>query len=129
MVGFQELIAEAHVFAEKTGQGTQQLEQFIADMFGPVLESYSKRMTTGSWAPPLDKQPGFAVANAYKDAKHAVSIAKQSGAHLPTIETAMKNMDAARSYAGESLDSACVYGALRRDAGLSFWSENSRQSN
>ncbi|KAH8900684.1 6-phosphogluconate dehydrogenase family protein, partial [Thozetella sp. PMI_491] len=127
VIGFQELIAEAHVFAEKTGLGTAQLEEFIGSMFGPVLESYSKRMTTGAYAPPLDTQPGFAVALASKDARHAVTIAEDSGTQLPTIETALKRMTAAREYAGESLDSASMYGIARMESGLPFWNEKSRQ--
>lgn len=129
VVGFQELVAEAHVFAEKTGLGTAQMEEFIGSMFGPVLESYSKRMTTGAWAPPLETPPGFAVALASKDARHAITIAKDHGTTLPTIETALARMTAAREYAGESLDSASVYGTARLEAGLPFWSENSRQGN
>lgn len=43
VIGLQELIAEVQVFAEKTGLGTQTAEEFIGSMFGPVLESYSKR--------------------------------------------------------------------------------------
>lgn len=38
-----EVIAEAQVFAEKTGIGCTQMEEFIGNMFGPVLESYSHR--------------------------------------------------------------------------------------
>ncbi|OHW91557.1 6-phosphogluconate dehydrogenase family protein [Colletotrichum incanum] len=48
VIGFQELTAEAQVFAEKTGLGTRQMEQFISDMqrcsqsnqskFGPIFD-------------------------------------------------------------------------------------------
>lgn len=38
-----EVIAEAQVFAEVTGIGCTQMEEFIGNMFGPVLESYSHR--------------------------------------------------------------------------------------
>lgn len=129
VIGFQELIAEAHVFAEKTGLGTGQMEEFIGSMFGPTLESYSKRMTTGAYAPPLDTQPGFMAALAAKDAGHAVNIAKHSGTTLPTVETALARLTAARMYAGETLDSASVYGIARMEAGLPFWNEKSRQGN
>ncbi|KAH0424884.1 hypothetical protein CcaCcLH18_11311 [Colletotrichum camelliae] len=129
VIGFQELTAEAQVFAEKTGLGTRQMEQFISDMYGPVIESYSKRMTTGAYAPPLGTPPGFAVTLATKDAGHAIRIAKESGTRIPTIETALARMEAAREFAGGSLDSSSVYGAARLEAGLPFWNENSRQSN
>jgi 3-hydroxyisobutyrate dehydrogenase-like beta-hydroxyacid dehydrogenase len=129
VIGFQELIAEAQVFAEKTGLGTARMEEFIGSMFGPVLESYSRRMTSGSWAPPLGTPPGFAVSLASKDARHALAIAEEKGTQLPTLTTALSRMTKAREYAGESLDSASVYGIARLEAGLPFWSENSRQSN
>ncbi|KAJ0383358.1 hypothetical protein COL922a_010645 [Colletotrichum nupharicola] len=126
VIGFQELTAEAQVFAEKTGLGTRQMEQFISDMYGPVIESYSKRMTTGAYAPPLGTPPGFAVTLATKDAGHAIRIAKENGTRIPTIETALARMEAAREFAGESLDSSSVYGAARLEAGLPFWNGNSR---
>lgn len=129
VISFLEVISEAQVFAQLTGLGTEQLEQFIGSMFGPVLESYSKRITTGAYAPPLDTPPGFAAALASKDAKHALSIAEKHGTRIPTLETALSRLTAAREYAGESIDSAAVYGTARREAGLPFWSENSRQGN
>lgn len=105
------------------------MEEFIGDMFGPVLESYSKRMTTGAWAPPLDTQPGFAISLAAKDVRHVISLGEQCGTRIPALETAVSRMAAAREYAGDSLDSSAVYGIARTDAGLPFWSENSRQGN
>ncbi|KAM5372498.1 hypothetical protein ACJZ2D_007536 [Fusarium nematophilum] len=129
VIGFQELTAEGHVFAEKTGLGTRQMEEFIGSMFGPVLESYSKRITSGSYAPPLDTQPGFSITLAAKDVRHAVSIAHEHGTTLPTLEKALDRMTAAREHAGDNLDSSAVYGAARMEAGLPFWSSNSRQGN
>jgi 3-hydroxyisobutyrate dehydrogenase and related beta-hydroxyacid dehydrogenases len=124
-----EVIAEAQVFAEVTGIGNQRLEEFIGNMFGPVLESYSKRMTTGAYAPPLDTYPGFAAALASKDMKHALSIAASHSTRLPTLEIASNHLKSAQEYAGECLDSSAVYGTGRMEAGLSFWSESSRQGN
>ncbi|GME26890.1 6-phosphogluconate dehydrogenase family protein [Neofusicoccum parvum] len=43
VISFMEVIAEAQVFAEVTGLGSTQMEEFIGNMFGPVLESYSHR--------------------------------------------------------------------------------------
>lgn len=122
-----EVLAEAHVFAESTGLGTQHLEDFIASMFGPVLDSYSKRITTGAYAPPLTESPGFAAALACKDMKHALSMASSHGTRLPVVETAFARLNDAREYAGECLDSAAVYGTARREAGMAFWSAKSRQ--
>ncbi|KAK9847657.1 hypothetical protein MYU51_018399 [Penicillium brevicompactum] len=99
VISFMEVIAEAQVFAEVTGIGNQQLEEFIGNMFGPVLESYSKRITTGTYAPSLDTSPGFAAALASKDMKHALSIAAGHGTRLPTLEVASSRLTAAREYA------------------------------
>lgn len=43
VIGLMEVISEVQVFAEKVGLGTATMEKMIADMFGPVAESYSKR--------------------------------------------------------------------------------------
>lgn len=118
-----EVISEAHIIAEKTGLGTALLEEFIGSMFGPVLQGYSTRITSGSYAPPPDKGPGFAAALACKDMRHALAIADAHGASLPTVEIALGRLSAARDYAGECLDSSAVHGTARREAGLGFWNE------
>ncbi|EME42130.1 hypothetical protein DOTSEDRAFT_73050 [Dothistroma septosporum NZE10] len=127
VLGLQELISEFQVFAERNGLSTGVTEKFIADMYGPGLEGYSKRLTTGAYAPPHSTKPGFAVPLAIKDAKHALSIANSLEMRIPTIENALANMVSARVYAGDHLDSSSMYGTLRTQAGLSFWSSNSRQ--
>ncbi|PYI31330.1 putative 3-hydroxyisobutyrate dehydrogenase [Aspergillus indologenus CBS 114.80] len=127
VISFMEVIAEAQVFAEVAGIGTQQMEDFIENMFGPVLQSYSRRITSGAYAPPLDTAPGFAAALACKDMKHALSIADRCNTRLCTLETASKRLSTAREYAGGNLDSSAIYGTARLEAGLSFWSANSRQ--
>lgn len=118
-----EVISEAHIIAEKTGLGPALLEEFIGDMFGPVLQGYSARITSGSYAPPPEKGPGFAAALACKDMRHALAIAGSNGASLPTVDIALERLTAAREYAGECLDSAAVHGTARREAGMEFWNE------
>ncbi|KAJ5287314.1 3-hydroxyisobutyrate dehydrogenase [Penicillium angulare] len=129
VISFMEVIAEAQVFAEVTDIGTQQIEEFIGNMFGSVLQSYSKRITSGAYAPPLETGPGFAAALASKDMKHALAIAGGHNIRLHTLETASKRLNTAREYAGECLDSSAIYGVGRMEAGMSFWSQNSRQGN
>ncbi|KAJ5450662.1 uncharacterized protein N7458_007111 [Penicillium daleae] len=126
-VNMMEAVGEAQVFAEKTGLGTGAMEELIGEAFGPVAGGYSKRLTTGAYAPPLDARPGFGVSLAIKDARHAMSMAEEQGVKLPALELARKNMEAARDYAGECLDSSSMYGTLRQQAGLPFWNEKSRQ--
>ncbi|KAJ5664310.1 Dehydrogenase multihelical [Penicillium longicatenatum] len=126
-VNMMEAVGEAQVFAEKTGLGTGPMEELIGEAFGPVAGGYSKRLTTGAYAPPLDSRPGFGVSLAIKDANHAISMAKAEGVQLPGLELSRANMEAARNYGGECLDSSSMYGTLRQKAGLAFWNEKSRK--
>ncbi|PLB44125.1 3-hydroxyisobutyrate dehydrogenase [Aspergillus steynii IBT 23096] len=126
-LNLMEAVGEAHVFAEKTGLGDAAMQELISESFGAVAGGYSQRLTSGIYAPPLDTRPGFGVSLAIKDAAHALSIASQNNVKLPGLEVADRNMQAARKYAGECLDSSSMYGTLRREAGETFWNESSRQ--
>ncbi|KAJ5382468.1 Dehydrogenase multihelical [Penicillium concentricum] len=126
-VNMMEAVGEAQVFAEKTGLGTGAMEELIGEAFGPVAGGYSKRLTTGAYAPPTDSRPGFGVSLAIKDARHAMSMAQEQGVELPGLAIAKANMKAAREYGGECLDSSSMYGTLRQKAGLEFWNEKSRR--
>lgn len=64
---------------------------------------------------------------AIKDSRHARAMAQEQGVQLPGLEIAQQNMEAARDYAGECLDSSSIYGILRQKAGLEFWNEKSRK--
>jgi 3-hydroxyisobutyrate dehydrogenase-like beta-hydroxyacid dehydrogenase len=130
VVSFMEVISEAHVFAEKTGLGSTVLESMIGDMFGPVLLSYSKRLTTGIYAPEPNGKAGFGVELAMKDARHALNCASAAGAKLEVSELALKNMEKAYNTVGQGeggkgrpLDSSSMYGALREAAGLDFFTD------
>ncbi|KAB8201391.1 hypothetical protein BDV34DRAFT_202877 [Aspergillus parasiticus] len=125
-LSLMEAVGEAQVFAEKTGLGTEAMEQLITESFGAIAGGYSKRLTSGIYAPPLDTRPGFGISLAIKDAKHALSMAGEHDFQLPGLELADKHMKAAREYGGECLDSSAMYGILRQQASLSFWNESSR---
>ncbi|KZL84302.1 6-phosphogluconate dehydrogenase family protein [Colletotrichum incanum] len=126
LVIFLEAIAETQVLAEQNGVGTDIMEDLIFENFGPVLGSYSRRLTSGSWAPKKGTA-GFLVSNTIKDAKHALRVANDVGVRMPALDVATNNMLSARAYGGENLDGSALYGTLRSQAGLTFWSDNSRQ--
>ncbi|KAL4806678.1 NAD binding domain of 6-phosphogluconate dehydrogenase-domain-containing protein [Aspergillus unguis] len=126
-VSMMEAVGETQVFAERVGLGTGAMEELIGEAFGPVAGGYSKRLTTGAYAPPLESRPGFGVSLAIKDAKHAFTIAEENKVHLPGLQVATDHMVAAREYAGECLDSSSMYGVLRQKAGMEFWNEKSRK--
>lgn len=124
VISFVEVIAEAHVFAEKTGLGSPILEQMLGDMFGSVIESYSKRITTGAYAPALDGKAGFDIALAIKDAKHALNCARSAGTSLEVSEVALRHLETAKQLQGSRpLDSTSMYGAIRTEAGLDFFTD------
>lgn len=124
VVSFMEVLSEAHVFAEKTGLGSQIFETMVADMFGPVLESYSKRLTTGIYAPEPGGKAGFDVELSMKDARHALNCAKTAGTRLEVSEVALKHMEQARALLPDrALDSSSMYGTIRKEAGLDFYTD------
>jgi 3-hydroxyisobutyrate dehydrogenase-like beta-hydroxyacid dehydrogenase len=127
VVSFMEVLSEAHVFAEKTGLGSEILETMIGDMFGPVLESYSKRLTTGAYAPAPDGKAGFGVELAMKDSRHALNCANVAGTRLQVSKVALGNMEKAAEFGvkqgGRPLDSSSMYGTIRQDAGLDFFTD------
>ena len=128
VVSFMEVICEAHVFAEKTGLGSSILENMLSDMFGPIIESYSKRVTTGAYAPPSGCKAGFDVRLAIKDGKHALDCAKEAGTRLEVSEVALRHLEQANTAMGHRpLDSSSMYGAIRLEAGLDFFSDICKQ--
>lgn len=46
-----EIISEAHVFAEKSGLGTETLEKLIELNWGGILHATSSRITSGAYIP------------------------------------------------------------------------------
>jgi hypothetical protein len=56
-----------------------------------------------------------------------MDMAQEYGANLPGLALARDNMEAAREYAGECLDSSSMYGTIRQQSGLEFWNEKSRK--
>ncbi|KND86789.1 Glyoxylate/succinic semialdehyde reductase 2, chloroplastic, partial [Tolypocladium ophioglossoides CBS 100239] len=121
--GMMELVAEAHVFAEKTGLGTEAMESLIDQQYGPLALSMSKRLTTGAYMPPRGQAPWSDLRLALKDVGHGIKCAEQAGSRLGVAELAMKNLTKASEFAdkqGRSLDSSSMYGVLRNQAGLPF---------
>ncbi|KAK0113512.1 hypothetical protein ONS95_013768 [Cadophora gregata] len=49
--GMMEIVAEAHVFAEKTGLGSEAMELLIKENYGPLAYTISRRLTTGVYFP------------------------------------------------------------------------------
>ncbi|RAK98148.1 NAD(P)-dependent oxidoreductase [Aspergillus ibericus CBS 121593] len=124
--GMMELIAEAHVLAEKSGLGNDVLESLIDEQYGALPFAMSKRITGGYYLPERGQRPWSDLNLAIKDVSLGVSCAEGVGARLPVAEVVLEHLCEARGYAegnGRALDSSAMYGILRERAGLGFESE------
>ena len=76
---------------------------------------------------------GFDVSLSIKDARHALDCAKSVGARLEVSEIALSHMEAAKKFVEQSdqpnrpLDSSSMYGTVRRDASLDFYTDLIKQ--
>lgn len=100
-----------------------QITTFVDLMFGGVMSQYASRIVTGAYAPPAGQNPSFAVELAVKDGLHAQTIAKATGVPTPTLDAAMDHLRCARTSQKGELDSTCMYGQLREEGGLNFFSD------
>lgn len=128
MASLMQIVAEAHVFASKTGLDSSVLERLLQLNFGTVAHSDSMRMTTGVYCPGKDQGPWSDLDLAIKDVGHGVSIAERAGVELKAANTAFKNLHKAKHWAtantasnpDRKLDSSSLYGVVRMDSGLDF---------
>jgi len=116
-----ETLSEGHVLAEKSGLGSDNLHQFIETMFPGPYTAYSTRMMSGDYH--KREEPLFAVDLARKDARHAMTLAKEHGTRMKDVEVADAHLAQVKEYKGKAGDIAGIYGAVRQEAGLKF--ENS----
>lgn len=113
-----ETLSEAHVLAEKSGLGTDNLHQFIEILFPGIYPAYSTRMISGEYH--KRAEPLFAVDLARKDALHAMALAKESGLRLKALEVAEAHLAEVKEHMGTRGDSTSIYGAVRKESGLEF---------
>ncbi|KAB2572785.1 putative oxidoreductase YfjR [Lasiodiplodia theobromae] len=121
--GMMELIAEAHVFAEKTGLGSEAMEALFEQQYGPLAFNMSKRLTSGAYMPPKGERPWSSLDLALKDVGHGIRCARESGSRLEVGEVALRHLEEAKDFSdahGRPLDSSSMYGVLRQQAGLPF---------
>jgi len=110
ILGMIEILAEALVFAEKSGLGTDNLKKWI-DLFFPntPTAAYTVRMLSGDYCPVPPKRPGFQVDLARKDCKHAMDIARASGTRLEVVELMDKHLAKAKEIGGDNMDIRYVF--------------------
>lgn len=118
-----EIVAETHVFAEKTGLGNGPVESLIEQQYGPLALSMSKRLTTGAYMPGREQRPWSDLNLALKDVGHGIDCAREAEMELPVGKVVQKHLQEAKKVSdseGRPLDSSSMYGVLRRQAGLDF---------
>jgi len=113
-----ETLSEGHVLAEKSGLGSENLHQFIENLFPGPYTAYSSRMMSGSYH--KAEQPAFAVDLAMKDAKHAMDLAKAAGTELKDLQVADAHLAQVKEHMGARGDISSIYGAVRKENGLKF---------
>ncbi|KAH7031548.1 uncharacterized protein B0I36DRAFT_324118 [Microdochium trichocladiopsis] len=129
-------IAEAHVFAAKTGLPASTLERLLELNLGPYAHLTSRRMTSGVYCPPAGEAPWSDLSLALKDVGHGVDTARRRGMRLRAGEATLESLRMAARWAehqqgqqgqeqGQSrrLDSSSLFGAVREENGLEFESE------
>ncbi|OHF03929.1 hypothetical protein CORC01_00791 [Colletotrichum orchidophilum] len=124
--GMMELVAEAQVFAEKSGLGSEAMEDLLGQQYGPLALTMSKRLTTGAYLPPRDERPWSDLTLAMKDVGHGLSCAEQVGVRLDIAEIAARHLKEAKKISDtqrRAFDSSSLYGIVRKEAGLDFETE------
>ena len=105
ILGMVEIVAEALVFAEKSGLGTGPMSQFIELMFPQSpFSAYAKRMLSGEYAPVPPARPGFQIDLAMKDSRHAMNLARDCGARLEVVEIMDRHLKTAKEIGGDNMD-------------------------
>jgi len=86
-------------------------------MFPGPYTAYSNRFISGDY---LRDDPLFQVDLALKDCHHVLNLAESCGTVMGNLQVVEKHLDAVKAERGEKGDFAAVYGAVRKESGLSF---------
>ncbi|KAI1816456.1 NAD binding domain of 6-phosphogluconate dehydrogenase-domain-containing protein [Poronia punctata] len=112
-------LGEGLTLGEKSGVGTEPVQQFVDLLFGNLYSAYAERMTQGVYW--KREEPLFSAENARKDAGHALSIAKVAGVELNMARQGDEYLKVVADHAGGAKgDIAGIYGAVRKLNGLKF---------
>ncbi|KAH8729143.1 hypothetical protein GQ44DRAFT_823855 [Phaeosphaeriaceae sp. PMI808] len=111
-------LSEAHVLAEKSGLGVDNLHAFISTMFPGPYTAYSQRMLDGDYY--QREEPLFHVDLARKDARHARELADSSGASVRMLGVGQERLERLREEMSENGDIPGLYGVVRKESGLEF---------
>lgn len=128
--GLMTLLSEAHVLAEKSGLPASVLEDLVEENFGAYALGVSRRLTRGTYLPPVGEAPSSGLELGIKDVGHGVGLAREKDMRLRIGEMYLEAAEEARVYGeqrGRRCDSSAVFGVVRQRAGLEFENEAVRE--
>ncbi|ANB11491.1 hypothetical protein AWJ20_4303 [Sugiyamaella lignohabitans] len=122
IVGLMELAGEVQVLGEKVGVSPELMTEWAQEFAGPTVGLYFQKNSGGIYDPGANGTPYFTVQNGLKDSGHAISLAKEHGVKLPTLDVARQHLHEAEKLSDvkKNLDASSIYGILRTHAGLDF---------
>ncbi|KAI5841173.1 NAD binding domain of 6-phosphogluconate dehydrogenase-domain-containing protein [Morchella snyderi] len=112
-----ETVAEGHVFAEKSGLGSEALHKFFEAMFPGPYAAYSTRMMTGDY---MRDEPLFAVDLARKDVGHGINLAAKVGVDMQVLKVLDGHLKDLKEETGPKADLPAIYGIIRKQSGLPY---------
>lgn len=118
ILSFVEQLGEGMTFAELSGLGSGPLKQWMELIFPGALPKYIERMQTGDYW--KREYPLFQVDLARKDARHIMSLARDNGLRMRSLEVVDSYLKDVKEHMGERGDVAGMYGAVRKESGLKF---------
>lgn len=117
-----EVVGVAHTIIEKAGLGVETAEALIKEQIGPVGLMVSNRLTSGAYMPPRGERPWSPAINGLAAGRQAL----KSGPQPRLLSLVLQQLEEAVDYAegiDREIDASAIYGVIRKDAGLSFETE------
>lgn len=111
-------VSEGMVVAEKSGLGTDAVQEFLELVFPGPAVGYAGRMSGGDYF--KREEPLFGVEWAKKDMRHAMDVAENVDAEVNGVELVYRFLGELQDERGEKADVAGIYGIARMNAGLEF---------
>ncbi|GJC97670.1 6-phosphogluconate dehydrogenase family protein [Colletotrichum higginsianum] len=93
-----EIVAEAHVFSEKAGLRTSDVEELIRQQIGPAGLMCSQRLTTGVYMPPRGEKPWTDINFALAGGKQVLDTATGFGVKLAISSLVSRHLEEAKAY-------------------------------
>ncbi|EQB51756.1 hypothetical protein CGLO_08672 [Colletotrichum gloeosporioides Cg-14] len=118
-MGMVEVVGVAHTLGEKAGLGIGTVEALLKEQMSPVGLMVSNRLTSGAYMPPRGERPWSPATNGVAAGRQAL----KSGTQPKLLSLILQQLEEAVEYADAAdrqVDASAIYGVIRKNAGLSF---------